>query len=348
MQPIILLVISFVFIVIEFRQKILKNIKTIKKNNGNIENTEYYREKIQDYSPLIYAKLLNKKINNSDVIISMLLYLEEKNIIDIDEENNIIVKNDKNIKKHEKFFIKHMKFIFADLYHNTKTKYNSNYTIIRYLDRLIYEDMVSEGLIEIENKKGTLINFIQGKEYVYIVDVLPLFYDMMAIPILAKSINNFMPYCIFWTTIFISLFINCVSLYFNFYLEGIKTRKSHECIEKIKAQKRLLKNYTLISDKTVEDKMIWEYYIRSAILLDLKGNLDNEATRFYKEILDKYKCRDLGKIDKDLIFIGWMNFILLLPWMLLFWAGNNIVKTILSAFIVIPIVYMYLINRIKK
>lgn len=349
MQAVILILSGFFLIVVEVKEKLLKSIKIIKKN---IKNIEYYREKLDDYSPLIYAKLLDKDIATSNAIISMILYLEEKNIIDIDEQNNLIVKNNKNLKRHEKFFIEKMKFIFSDLHHHTKTKYSENYTVIEYLERLLYEDMIDDGLIDIKDKKSTLINAIKGEKYINIIDVLPLIYDMVAILILASSANNsstnFFMNVIFWTTIFVSVFINVVSILSNFKLETLKTEKGHECTIKMQAQKRFLREYSLISEKTIEDKIIWEYFIRCAILLGLKGKLDDESVKFYRTILDKYKCNGLEIQGNNLSFNVLVSFFVLLPWALAIIVGNGLFRTILCAFIVVPVIYSIFINKMKK
>lgn len=352
MQAVILILSGFFLIVVEVKEKILKNIKIVKTNKKNINNIEYYREKLDDYSPLIYAKLLNKDIATSDTIISMILYLEEKNIIDIDEQNNLIVKNNKNLKRHEKFFIEKMKFIFSDLYHHTKTKYSENYTVIEYLERLVYEDMIDDGLIDIKDKKSTLINSIKGKKYINIIDVLPLIYDMVAILILASSADNsstnFLMNVIFWTTIFVSIFINVVCILSNFKLETLKTEKGHEGTIKMQAQKRFLREYSLISEKAIGDKIIWEYYIRCAILLDLKGKLDDESIKFYRTILDKYKYNGLEIQSNNLLFNVLVSFFVLLPWVLLSIVGNSLFRTVLCAFIVVPVIYSIFINKMKK
>lgn len=349
MQIILFSLIGLVFIFLEIQQKILKNIKTIKSNRKSIKYIRYYREKIDDYSPLIYAKLLNKKITNSDVIVSMILFLEEKNIIDRDNQNNIIIKNNSNLKQHEKFFIEKIRFIFSDLYHNTKTKYTEDCTVFDRLEQLLYADMLQEGLIDLKKQKSSLINFIKGKNFVYIMDILPLFYDIIAIIFLGNAaqhnVHNNVFNIIFWSTTFVIILINVINILFNLNTNTLKTEKGHIYTEKIKAQKRFLKTYTLISTKSIEDKIIWESYIRNAILLNMKGKLDENSVAYYIAILDKYSYIGLEKSNFNFVIL----FIFLIsPWVFLFIVGNSIMKTILCAFIIIPLIYFYLINKANK
>jgi len=344
MQTIFFLLIGLFFVFLESKQKIIKNIKTIKNNRKNIKHIEYYREKIDDYSPLIYAKLLNKRITNSDVIISMILFLEEKNIIDIDSQNNIIIKNNANLKEHEKFFIEKIKFIFYDLYHNTKTKYIGSTSIIKKLEQLIYEDMIKEGLIDLKNKKSSLINFIEKENYINISEIFPLIYNILALSFIMSNFGTI----IFWSTTFIFILINVIKIIFNLKIDYLKTEFGHKCTEKLKAQKRFLKKFTLISTREIKDKVIWESYIRNAIFLNLKGKLDNDSIQYYKNILNKYNYIGLENKHKDILFVALLSTVLLLPWILLFFAGDNIMKTFICAFLVTPLIFIFLIYECAR
>ena len=66
-------------------------------------------------------------------------------------------------------------------------------------------------------------------------------------------------------------------------------------IEKTKAAKRFLQDYSRIHDREVKQEILLDTYVQNAIFLDLKGNLDEDASEFYYNILKKYQNTDREK-----------------------------------------------------
>ena len=83
-----------------------------------IEKIRYYREELDEYSPMMNAKILGKDIFDSDVITSMILYLEDKGW----DGNTEIAEDNKAFLKHEKLFIKEIKAIFLYLQNRRENK----------------------------------------------------------------------------------------------------------------------------------------------------------------------------------------------------------------------------------
>ena len=119
----VLFLYSCIYLLILFLDKIYNPIKKLRKNR--ITKLDYYRDELNEYSPLINAKILGKDIFDQDVIVSMLLYLNEKEL-----DNNSSA-----LKPHEKEFIDKKDFIFHDLKNNQKTSY-INTTLKRHIEDL--------------------------------------------------------------------------------------------------------------------------------------------------------------------------------------------------------------------
>lgn len=348
MQVTILLIISLIFIVCEVKEKLIKNIKNIKKNKESIEKIEYYREQINDYSPLIYAKLLNKDIHNQDVITSTILYLEEKEIIYIDEMGHIWENEQKNILESEKFFILNSPYLLSDKHENNK---NGKFL---ELGKLIYNDMINEKIIDIENKRGNLVNFIKGKKITNISDYTLSLYSIIASIILMCSYFNYnirlVLLVIFWITVAIGMIINLIYTKCNFQLEVLKTKKGHELTQKMKAQKRFLKGFSLISQKTINDKIMWKQYIRSGIFFDLKGKLDKDSIQYFNKILNRcrYRYKQEGLIKSNIYIFLITFFYLIMPWSFLIIAMGAYISTFFGGIILLPIVYIILMKKLQK
>ena len=65
------------------------------------EKHQYYRDIVKSESPAILSYCYNKKINIEDAVVAILLNLNMKNIISIDEDNIIILKNTNKLYSHE-------------------------------------------------------------------------------------------------------------------------------------------------------------------------------------------------------------------------------------------------------
>ena len=121
-----------------FLEKIYIPIKKI--NKYKINKLEYYRDELNEYSPLINAKILDKDIYDQDVIVAMLLYIDEKKLD----------KNSTELLKHEKEFIDKEKFIFHDIRNRQNTLLYENTTLKEYIEDLIEDDMRDLKLVESE------------------------------------------------------------------------------------------------------------------------------------------------------------------------------------------------------
>ena len=106
-------------------------------------------------------------------------------------------------------------------------------------------------------------------------------------------------------------------------------------------------DFSIISQRSIKEEALWDSYLRNAILFDLKGLLDTEATEYYHEIISKYsyfnpkkKTSILKLFDyllrfmANCIFLGIMMFLLLGSF-----SNNYIFFMIVINFIVFPMIY---------
>lgn len=323
-----------------------------------VQEIDYYREPLNEYSPLIQAKLMGRDIQDKDVITAMVLYLKEKNIAVINDDNKLVINKEYDLKKHEKFFVDDMGFIFGDLYNHTKTKYNDHYSVIQYLDLLVTEDLIDEELLQqrIYNIGDISINL-----YVNLVDVLSFFFIMMNMIFYSNFLSVTTPLSLKVVKIFfyfssaIWILIYVIDIFFKISFNALKTEKGLEYIEKLKGQKRFLKKFSLISNKTVKHVSLWESYIRVAIFFNLKGKLDEDANNFYKNVIKTYgyNYRQISVVMEKLyhliwyiiIFLVWFFFINLLH----ITDDSDIGYTIvLFNFVVLIPLYFIIIGKLSR
>lgn len=332
---------SIIYIVILFDKKLLEDIRREIEIKKKVNKMDYYRDKLDDYSPLMCSKLLGKKLYDKDSITSMILYLREKDYIEIGENNTFIIKNRDLMREHEIFFVENSKFIFTDLYHKTNTKYSDRYNLLEYLEKLVNDDLINEGLIKDE------INKI-GIQY---IDMLPFIYIIVSVIILLKPgqisvyTTNIITFIFFivnvsWMTIYI------IHTILKLSLKRVKTDIGYEYTIKLLSQKKFLKEFSTISKRSLKEEPLWEYYIRAAILFDLKGVLDDDAEKFYKHIIKNYGYDESFIKSNKLDAI--IPFILYLPWIFMIIVSDGLFQIVFSSIIILPIIYNILLKMDYK
>ena len=113
------------------------------------------------------------------------------------------------------------------------------------------------------------------------------------------------------------------------------------------ASKEFLTDFSIISQRSIKEEALWNSYLRNAILFDLKGNLDKEATEYYHKIISNYSCYSPNKTTSvfrlsnyvlkfmtNCIFWGIMMFLLLASFL-----DSSMFLFILFHFILLPMIY---------
>lgn len=316
-----------------FLEKIYIPIKRI--NRYKINKLEYYRDELNEYSPLINAKILDKDIYDQDVIVAMLLYIDEKNLD----------KNSTELLKHEKEFIDKEKFIFHDIRNRQNTLLYENTTLKEYIEDLIEDDMRDLKLVESEC-------YSKHDQKTDILTVLFFFINIFCLCKIIQYPNDVLNN-IFIFEIIINLtwmIIYSINTFLNLTFKMNLTEKGIIYLSKLNGSKKFLKNYSIINKRTVKEEKLWGSYIRNAIFFDLKGKLDVDAKKYYKQILDKYKYKEFWKLKlKKIKYIITTN-IVLIPWFILLFVQNTntdkmLFNFILSNFIINPFILNFFINK---
>ena len=292
--------------------------ETIHKRN--IDKFEYYREPINNLSPMMCAKLMGKNIANKDVVTAMILYLK-----DIDYQS-------KEIRNHEKFFIKNKNAIFYDLYNHKKTKINGKVPVLNELNSIVYRDLVKENYFEeAYSRVGDMIFFLYAMFMIFFSMDLGNGFDSL-------EANRAFDIT-FWTTTLLWASMYVMDIHLKLTLNSFKTQKGWEYTNKLKAQKNFLNQFTIINKRSIQETSTFGYYIRMAILFNLKGKLDQEAYMFYKNTIKEFDYNDdyKDKQEESIILSVIITIIVLFPYIAsLFSTGT--VKFILGN---IPLILFY-------
>ena len=337
---IILILYIIIFLGILVKYKILIPLRQIKENM--VEKHKYYREKIDKYSPLMNAKLLGKDIFDKDVITAMILYLRNKGWQNNQSFNKKRLKKE-DFMENEILFIEYSKHIFIGL-NNKKNFKIGNINIKEILDISILNDL----------KKEKLIKKIPSLKYLSLIDALPIVFILINgifIGKIGSSNNKFANNLLFIIELlanFSWILIYLISIHFKFNLQANLEKAGHLYVNKLNASKEFLKDFSILSSREIKEELLWESYLRNAILFDLKGNLDKDAEQFYINIISEYKYPykekdNTFKIIKDYLGIITMCSI----WIFLAFVIKDIIFVLMLAnFILVPLLYSYLLKYI--
>ena len=330
----ILILYSCIYLGLLFLEKIYNPIKKIRIKK--IDKIKYYGDELDEYSPLINAKILGKDIFDQDVVVSMLLYLNEK-------ESNY---NISELKSHEKEFLEKKDFIFYDLKNHESTLYINNTTLKRHIEDLIENDM--KELLLLEDKYRENIGYIRKTD---ILTFLLFMINFFCISFLGNYItlytqNIFSALCVFEIIVNLMwIIIYTINISLNLTLKMNLTEKGKIYYEKLNASRNFLKEYSLISKRTIIEEKLWGSFIRNAIFFNLKGKLDDDAKKYYKQVIDKYKYKEFIKLKINKLITIIPIVILISPWFALLLIGNTLFGLILSNIIINPIIFMYFIRK---
>lgn len=327
------LMIVYLFFLVKY--KILIPRKQIKENMG--EKPKYYREIIDKYSPLMNAKLLGKDIFHQDVITAMVLYLKNKGWQD-DQDFKEELLSQNRFMENEIVFMKYSKWIFRSL--KEKNIKIGNSTVKEIVDSAVLNDL----------KKEKFIKKIPGLKYLNLIDALPFIFFMVNGTLVAKiaSYNNtFMNNLVFIMELIVNfswILIYSISVHANLNLQANLEKKGQEYVNQLNASKEFLKDFSILSSRKIDEEILWESYLRNAILFDLKGNLDQDAELFYKKLISKYEY--LNEENNNFKFIKDYLFLFTI-WLFIALVIKNKMFTILILnFSLSPLIYFYFIKKL--
>lgn len=266
----------FVMIMQKIRERRL--VKKLEKEYNNVEQYEYYRDIIKNVPLAIIAYVNNKKINVKDMTVAILLNLQHKGNIEINE-NEIILKNISNIMPYEKLVLDRIK----------DNKYTEK-EFEKQFKNILKEDLFLSGYIRYADSGKANIAYIMEMIMAWII-----IYILSTILILAR--NNEMIFMIMSAYFFTFLSIPI----YKFIQKRInliyRTRKTFEIKAKMKGLKKYIKEYSNINNSDIDIINLYDDFVIYAIIFNMPGKLDDDAKEMYNKT--KNMIINFKKSNKD-------------------------------------------------
>lgn len=341
----------FIIIIFDYIYKISsERIKVRREEKSNIRDISkllYYREEFENISPLIVSKLIKRKSNINDEIVSLVLYLENKKIILRNNNNKITrINNTDKLLKHEEYFIENYENIlykiekpddirkeWNNINEETRKKYNIP-TIINELEEfynLVEEDMAELSFVEINNKKDLST----------IVMPLALLAFFACFPLFGMYIEQIEDYPLLFALSFGLLFFSFAIILLSKKLVEIydkktrliKTKKGLELTNNLMALKRFIKDFSILHDRKLEEIKLWDSYLICTIIFDIPGELNKRSNELYKILVPNNKK---NTIITKLIFLISINIISIPMFIVAFTLDSiNIIERIAGLIIIL-------------
>lgn len=281
-------------------------IRTAIKNNQRknvvfetVDNIDYYRDNLGEISPATISILMDLDIENDKDICAMLLYYKSKEIIDLDENKNVVIKNTTSLKESDLMFLNWLK--------------NKNPLILQQWKNLVTAEAVKDGYLHGKNNykfsKGCLlpitmfiilaiigiclvISIFNGNN----INEIKLEYDAVTEMTslgeqLKLIINNPVMLSFIIKILFLILIIvigNAMPLFSIIYFvtsvfttKRVKrTKLGNQLTEKIYAMKNFIHDFGNLSEKTKEHLVLWDYFLIYAIVLEENDKIVNEISNY--------------------------------------------------------------------
>lgn len=225
------------------------------------EKFVYFRDIIKDCSIVELGYIFNEKKNINSIIMAEIEYLKLNKKIEI-VNKNIIVIDDTNLRKSEKFIIESYKFI------GTKD-FNK-----------LYIESIESSLKE----KNLIKTYKFFSKSLNIINIIVFFFNLIYWFVYLKYIwsTNASSYIVFcFGMMFITAMLIMFSVYINDKVVYIKTEDGKEMYMKLNGLKRFIRDFGNFNDKSLREIIIWEDYLLYAIIL-------NESKSLKKEIMNAF------------------------------------------------------------
>lgn len=262
--------IILIFIVIKImRKREYKNqlSKIDYKNEG-----EYYRDILKGYSPFLLSYIDNFIFEGKRDIIATILNLQLKQVIKIENNTIIKLKEDNNLEESEQYIL--------DNVSNGKIKIADT----RELEQKIVKDAQNKELIEIkESAKGKNDKPLKNKLIIAFIISIFIFMILSAI---ATSINS----DLLTTIVLIFGLIFCNPIFYiilfiiKYYLSKAKikrTNKGEEINTKLEGLKNYIQEYSKLKEKNANDILLWEEYLIYSVIFNINDNVIKEMDELF-------------------------------------------------------------------
>ena len=263
---IVFLILLFLIFSYIFFQK--KGIKT--------QDIYYYRDIPNDYTPLEISYLVNEKIEIKKDFLATILNLYAKKCIYFVEENDKfkikLNNNNVNISQDERYVL------------NWCMNKENDYSLFE-LDDIITKQLLDKNIYSSVTKMGYSVWIII---IFSLISFLCTFFAYFGI----ITINLYI-------SILIILIISGIIIFVYFNSRAINrvlTEYGKKEYTKILSFKKFLLEFTLIKDRTIEEKELWGQYLSYAICLNINNNSFSNFDDELKKIIDKENIKLIENI----------------------------------------------------
>ena len=264
------------------------DIKKIENSYKDVYKYEYYREIMNEYSPAVLSLIYNRKIKYSDALVATILDLKLKGYIDIEDKGiKVLNRETKNLLKNESL-------IYEKLEKNKNAKKVIYFKDVANIFSNTYFKKEWKSTIKMEAEEKKLCSSISVAFNILEKISIISFFALIIIPlllflILRKSdldINNLVSYLIIVVIHSTLLCSTGILRKFNKINFFVRTQEGVDLQCKMSGLKNYIKDYSKLREKDLNDLILWEDYLIYTIIFDLKGNLDKEAEKLYKKLIN--------------------------------------------------------------
>lgn len=228
-----------------------------------LNDQQFYREILNDYSPVLLAYIDKMRFDYDISIVSGLLSLKNKGYIETCTDKLNIIKYDFfNLNMTERYIIENIR--------------NGKVENADQLKNIIFEEGKKKGLFTSNKKwlgifpKGMRNLFIFSSIYFIIVELLVSFFNNEII------LKDIIPITAFLVYIYVIFY--AIKSKENLYS---RSNKADELNQKLEGLKNYIIEYSLLEDKTSEDITLWEDYLIYSVIFNQNENIIKEYKKYY-------------------------------------------------------------------
>lgn len=236
---------------------------------------KYYRDIINKYSPAVLSVVYDGKMEfNKDLMLDF-YYLKNRGYLSV--ENDLVINNKNYVLTDDDLSIL---FENSDIFLSEMSYKDSNGTLIKQervydfhkkWSEKVFEKAKDYGLV-IERKEKGLFRSLIG--WIFVIEGLFMMF-----------LNE--PGLSFFAFFFALIYFLAKDLSFS-WNQYPKTQAGYEVYAKLKGLKNFIKDFSILSERQIEEIKLWEDYMIYCILLNSNTNLNKDARRYFNKLRKAY------------------------------------------------------------
>lgn len=252
---------------------------------------DYYRDLVDSYSPSVISYIDSFDINLKRDVISILLKLELKNIIRIDDDSIVVLNDGANLTRSESLVLKRIKS-------NTLNKID-----VHELKAETISDCINSNLI-IKNPNKVKLNLKMKPIFSeYTFKKLSIFWAIICIPLVffnketvdflnefvVPNFNIIFPCILIFIAVY--MLIRYIKMFRYVYKSTyvskknrsfIRTKEGEELNKKIEGLRNFLSDFGNMDSKDKDELIVWEDYLIYACLFGVNNDVIEKLKKFIR------------------------------------------------------------------